>query len=58
MMTGDEKQLIRKLRHPDHKTVIEVLGELRERGLLFDGSLRRMDLRSRYCIKKTDKPGA
>jgi uncharacterized protein YjbI with pentapeptide repeats len=57
MMTGDEKQLIRKLRHPDHKTVIQVLGELRERGLLFDGSLRRMDLRCAH-LRGADLAGA
>jgi uncharacterized protein YjbI with pentapeptide repeats len=56
-MTGDEMQLIRKLRHPDHKTVIEVLGELRERGLLFDGSLRRMDLRCAH-LRGADLTGA
>jgi len=57
MMTGDEMQLIRKMRHPDHKTVIQVLGELRERGLLFDGSLRRMDLRCAH-LRGADLTGA
>jgi uncharacterized protein YjbI with pentapeptide repeats len=45
MTTSDEMQLIRKLRSPDDETVIQVLEELRERSLLFDGTLKRMDLR-------------
>jgi uncharacterized protein YjbI with pentapeptide repeats len=57
MMTGDEMQLIRKLRHPDQKTVIQVLGELRARGLLFDGSLHRMDLRCAH-LRGADLTGA
>jgi uncharacterized protein YjbI with pentapeptide repeats len=62
MATGDDMQLIRKLRSPDHETVIQVVGELRERELLFDGSLRRMDLRCAHLrgadLRQADLQGA
>ncbi len=62
MTTSDEMQLIRKLRSPDDETVIQVLEVLRSRSLLFNGTLKRMDLRCAHLrgadLRQADLQGA